>query len=485
MCRPGDLTTPLDAFVAGDPEHLGPEERRCLGVDDGGRLGPEEPGCHEPDVAVLVLGRGAHLVGESASSRTTAGRSETERVLQKTYAGTLRPLEHGMSGRTVVLAAALVLAATLAALSAGGLASPQDRPACPLCPVPGSDDTELAAVEIVFTEVGHADWRITAEITDEGTADEWREEPPERSLSGDGEPVSDPHEEPAVTVTDDDELVVEFRDLEAARPAAGGTLLVDYFHSPGDGADYLLNARELTVHAPEGYVVANDPAGAEVHGSAGADGDRDRATWESEGYATLDDPLVVFAPEDAVAPGPRATVATAGAVVPVVAGNWPFVAVPTALFAVPLVGFAVGTRLVAPHVDLDGQDAALGCAVLATLAVLAVVWTHSTVLSVEVGLTWWLVLAALPLLGAVLVSGSRLRSALAVTGTVGLFALAAADLLAVTGYVHPLAVLLFPELLAVLGVSAVPLLATGALAERWRRERTGGAGHGVEGPTGD
>ena len=381
-----------------------------------------------------------------------------------------------MSRRASFLVAALVLAAALATFSTAGLASPQDRFACSPCPAPSSDDTELATVEIAVTETGHADWRIVAEITDEETAAEWREEPPERSLSGDGEPVSEPYEEPVVTITEDDELVIEFRDLEAARPAAGDTLLVEYFHFSGHAANYLLNARELTVYAPEGYVVANDPAGASVRD--------DRATWESEGYTTLDDPLVVFAPEDAVAPGAQAAVATAGASVPVVAGNWPFVVIPTVFFAVLLVGLAAGMRLVVPHVDLDGQEAMPGCASLATLvailAVLAVAWTHSAVLPADVGLTWWLVLAALPPLGAVLVSGSRARSLLAVAGTIGLFAIAMADLLAVTDYVHPLAMLLAPELLATIGVSAVPLLATGALAERWRRQRNKSAEHGSE-----
>lgn len=199
-----------------------------------------------------------------------------------------------------VLAVVSVLALVAVAGSATG--SPQPVALCSVC---ASDAFEEAGGErsltVAFDHDGTAEWRAEVRITNESLAEEWRDQPPV---------IGGPRTYRTGDVTDDDRLVVTYREWEAVRPAAAGTLLSDAFYRP---SMYLIaNVHEFTVIAPDGYAVARAPGDATVDGAT--------ATWTfddpriDEGHGpTFDGGRVVFAPADATAPTVRAFGAVAAA----------------------------------------------------------------------------------------------------------------------------------------------------------------------------
>lgn len=360
----------------------------------------------------------------------------------------------------------LVLVALLLTLGGvAGTASPEPELFCPICP--GADDGSIhpdhvgaTTVDIYVDEDGHAEWQSVTEITNASVAQRWREEPPTFSGIGRAGPVSEPYDEPTVVITDEDELVVTFVDREAVRSTPGGTMAATYFHRLGAYVpSYIVTADRITVHAPEGYTITNDPAGATRDG--------DRATWETVG----EDTLVVFAPAEVSAQGVRTSVAEAVVLAPLVVDNLLRLLVPTMLFGTFLGLLALPVR------DLRSSEPsalAVGGSAAVTLGVLYVALFALDWRALLEGPARWLLiglLVVLPLFGVALVRLEGLNVTAAVLGVLSLVALLLASQIEFTGSNLATPDVTYFITAIYCAVLAVPLVVTGAVLDRWLTSR--------------
>lgn len=375
-----------------------------------------------------------------------------------------------MPSRPPALLAALAMAVVLVGAS-GAAASPQPTPVCGFCPgiaggpVPAEAVGETT-IDVTFHEDGSADWRVAMQITNESVAEDLRDTPPDVSVpEGDRHPVTDLAGDPSVTVTDDDELVVTFTDAAAARGSVAGTMVSTAFDTRDAGYWYILNADRLTVQAPDGYVVGNQPGTASVEG--------DSATWRSgEDRAYIHRGLLVFTPADASAADARTSLATADALAPYVLDNLPFVVIPTGLFGALLaVGALVAGRLrgLEPSRTLARAAAALwvGAAVV-VLSLLSPANTGFPHLFGESPLLW-LTVVAVPGLGISLARRAPRRVAGWFGGLLLVFALGLSIQADLTTWMHGLALLAYSFWAVGLGLAAIPLVAAGTIIGRWQQ----------------
>lgn len=355
------------------------------------------------------------------------------------------------------LVAALLLVVLLATLVGAAAGSPQPDPVCSICEDSTLDDHRgHTSATVKIRENGDAEWRIEVEIENATVAEELRRNRPELSRSPGTALVEESYEKPAVTVTDDDVLVVEFVDRNAGRSTAGGTLLVDYLHGLDVAGGYEINVDRFELRGPEGYVVANDLDRAVVTGNA--------ATWSGDDR-TVYGTFVVFAPEDAAAKDLRTAAAKGVALAPVAVGNLPIVLFPAGIFGVLLCTIGVGTRRIAGAAE--ARTLGVGAVTAAVLGALSIPVLFRIAEIAPYG-NGWVLVPAVALLGVAFVAASRETAGLAVLGATSVFALEFAVMAGVAGPVHGL-VLSFGLMSAVLvPVVAAPLLIAAALAETLR-----------------
>ncbi|WP_254839228.1 hypothetical protein [Natronomonas marina] len=193
-----------------------------------------------------------------------------------------------MSRPTALPALALV-ALLLAAGS--GVAAPPPTPVCEICGEAFHENVTATDATLQVREDGDVRWRVENELT-EPTAGEWRENPGraetrvEDALDNRFRPPVNPTD-PTVEI-EDGTLTIEFVDRGAARQRLG-LLVVPYLNGEGSTTNYVINADEFVVAAPDGQRIVNEPSGATVEdgravwtGVAATDGDDERsAAWQA------------------------------------------------------------------------------------------------------------------------------------------------------------------------------------------------------------
>jgi hypothetical protein len=209
-----------------------------------------------------------------------------------------------MSGRPAALAVAL-LACLLLVGAVPAPAAADARPTSPFCSAPlstalvdaggGRDVTvESTTARVALRADGDAVWTTTATFENASTAARLRSDAASRALvldvaGGDVGPVT-------VSGVGPRTVAFAYRTGDVAARVPGGLFRVDYFRL-GDGTARSLSCDRLTVVAPPGYALANDPSPDVV--AVRSDGARANVT-------AVDGPFsLVFAP--AFLPGPVRT----------------------------------------------------------------------------------------------------------------------------------------------------------------------------------
>ncbi len=358
------------------------------------------------------------------------------------------------------LVAALVVVVLLTAFAGATTGSPQPDPVCSICEDSALDDHRgQSVVTVDIRENGDAEWRIEVEIDNATVAEELHRNPPELSQTPGTALVEASYEEPAVTVTDDDDvLVVEFVDRDAVRSPAGGTLLVDYLHGMDVAGGYEMNVDRFELRGPEGYVVSNDPERAVVTGNA--------ATWNGNSY-NIYGTFVVFAPEDAGAKDLRTAAAKGVVLAPVAMGNLPIVLLPAGIFGVLLGTVGAGTRWVAE--TLNPRRLGVGAVAAAVLGALSIPELFR-IAEIAPYASGWALVPAVVLIGVGLVKTDRQTATLAILCATGLFALEFAALIRIAGPVSAFALPVGVMGAILVPVVAAPLLIAAGFAETLRAD---------------
>nr|WP_121743065.1 hypothetical protein [Natronorubrum halophilum] len=174
-----------------------------------------------------------------------------------------------------VLCCSLVVLIGVAAV----VAAPPPTHLCGVCGSGVADDAEIdgaaepGTLDIYVDESGDSLWSARVPVTDSaaeryrsnGTAlevavdDAWFRS---HAASGDVEA--------AESTLEDETVVVNYTVADVARPGVGESWIVDYFAAGSSNTRYQLAAQRVTIHAPDGAVVTNQPRHATVD---------DAATW--------------------------------------------------------------------------------------------------------------------------------------------------------------------------------------------------------------
>ncbi|WP_255150479.1 hypothetical protein [Halorarius halobius] len=305
------------------------------------------------------------------------------------------------SGRRRAASLVVVLLVALP-LVAPAVASPQPDAACDVCGQKFERGAEELGVSVNVTHStadvyldggGAATWVVRNRLTPDSAA----------RLRGNPERVDavaaaafetypeGPVENPTgLTATLSNRTVTIRYDHDAPTDRTAGVTLVEYFDTDGYDYWYVVNADRLTVVAPEGTRVTNDPAEATVDGR--------NVTWRGGSEELWSGPSltdgearVVYADADASLPGVRTTAALWADVLPIYLDNIRTFLVPTALaFGLLAAGGLTVARYGGSRVDPETAGRAVaGLGVAATLAALVggVVWESTNNAAALVGLT--------------------------------------------------------------------------------------------------
>ncbi|MXV64166.1 hypothetical protein GS429_19270 [Natronorubrum sp. JWXQ-INN-674] len=175
-----------------------------------------------------------------------------------------------------------VLCCTLLALAgvAVVVGAPPPTSLCGVCGPGVVDDSEIdgstgpGTLDIYVDETGDSLWSARVPVTD-STADRYGANETALESAVDDAWVT-PHAaggdvRTVASTVDDGAVVVNYTVNDVARPGVGDAWLVDYFADVASNTRYSVTAERVTIHAPDGTVVTNDPAHASVDGNT--------ATW--------------------------------------------------------------------------------------------------------------------------------------------------------------------------------------------------------------
>lgn len=259
-----------------------------------------------------------------------------------------------------------------ATLSAAGsvVASPQPTPVCPTCGVQFERAASEAgtAVSVTDSEVdvhlradGSARW-TTRTTVDDASAESLTQESAH-------DIVTEALDRHRLVEPGDPEVRLDGRTLTATYTAdvattRAGVLLVDAFQR-GVTDWWVVNADRFTIHAPDGYALANDPDGSTTETDVTFVGTSQERFPDA---SITGDTMLAFTPADTGAAGVRASVAIAAYNLPAaIDGVVRNAAIPTLLLAlVVLIYPRLGVETAAADVDTD-QFAALTIGAVATL----------------------------------------------------------------------------------------------------------------------
>lgn len=174
-----------------------------------------------------------------------------------------------------MVAAAVILSGLFLTVvfTGAGTSSPQPTPFCSVCGATFHENVTASAATLQMTASGDVRWTVENKVA-EPTASNW-EESPERAR-GHVETRLDDYGPPQTVnqlsvEMENDTMVIEFVDTNVARHRIG-LLILPYLNGEGIEARYVINAERLTIVAPDGQRVINNPQLATVEG--------DRVIWE-------------------------------------------------------------------------------------------------------------------------------------------------------------------------------------------------------------
>lgn len=155
------------------------------------------------------------------------------------------------------------------ALADPATSSAQPTPFCDICGASFSENVTSSTAKLQMTTSGDVHWHVENELRDP-TATEWRENP-NRARSHVEDQLDQGVVENLTVGMEGDTLTITFVDEGAARHRLG-VLVLPYLHGDGIEARYVINAERLTIVAPDGHRVLNNPPLATVEG--------DRVVWQ-------------------------------------------------------------------------------------------------------------------------------------------------------------------------------------------------------------
>lgn len=367
--------------------------------------------------------------------------------------------------RTLLLVLLAGLAIAGVAVTGHVSGSPPPTPVCPTCGVQleqtAADeghtlDVTRSEVDVQIHANGSARWTTRTTLSSQ-TASSLTDSAARSIVSTalEDHPVVEPTN-PRVSLSSD-QLRVTYRAPDVATVRTG-VLLVDSFQR-GIIVWWIVNADRVTIHAPSGYELGNDPGGTTVHSAVTYHGDsQDR--WGND--TTLSgDTFIAFTPTGTALPGLRADIAIAAYLLPAALADLVhYGAIPTvALTAAVLLYPRLGVESAAPDIDVD-HLIALTIGVVATLLglllVLGQVWfginASATVLA-----------AGFAILATTLAARYPTRTTtrgLIVAALAGLFAFAASNILVISAgrsLGQAIAPTAFAVLLALPAIAMLPL----------------------------